>query len=173
MSNQFTITKTIIETNLKQSHGITPTEKCVLITLSSYFGKSEGRTMYSCYPSQSRIAKEVGCVRSTVNNALQKFEALGFVRSRWQLNRHGANTSKLYTWLGIPVTDEQDERESSIEPSDTEVIGTRTDVEETISEIRTVVESTPSTQSEVSHESVPSSDWWNDLEAEIANESPF
>ncbi len=173
MSNQFTITKTIIETNLKQSHGITPTEKCVLITLSSYFGKNEGRTMYSCYPSQSRIAREVGCVRSTVNNALQKFEVLGFVRSRWQLNSHGANTSKLYTWLGIPVTEEQDESESSIEPSETEVMGTRPDVEEPVSEILAVVESTPLTQPEVNHESVPSSDWWNDLEAEIADKSPF
>lgn len=173
MVNQFSITKKIIEANLRLSHSITPTEKCVLITLSSYFGNQENSAVFSCYPSQARIAREVGCVRSTVNSALQKFEELGFLRSRYQLNDSGANTSKLYTWLGIPVTEEQDESESSIEPSETEVMETRAEVEHPVSEMLTVVESTPSPQPEVSNETITTSGWWNDFEAEIADESPF
>ncbi|WP_257972952.1 helix-turn-helix domain-containing protein, partial [Vibrio parahaemolyticus] len=66
-----------MEANLKKSHGLTVTNKSVLVTLSSYFGTRGNSNTYSCYPSQDRIAEQVGCTRSTVNNALQKLERLG------------------------------------------------------------------------------------------------
>ncbi|EPU2896908.1 helix-turn-helix domain-containing protein [Vibrio vulnificus] len=59
--------------------------------------------MFTCYPSQNRIAREVGCTRPTVNSALQKFERLGFLRANYRSTPEGGNTSKLYTWLGIPT----------------------------------------------------------------------
>lgn len=173
MVNQFSITKTIIEANLKQLHGITPTEKLVLVCLSGYLGKPENSTVFSCFPSQTRISREVGCTRSTVNSALQKFERLGFVRSQWRTTPEGGNTSKLYTWLGIPTT-EGLESESSDEPSESDVVETRTEVEEAPTETPVVVESTRVVQPEVRHEPVPTSGWWPDLEAAIAeDESPF
>lgn len=173
MVNQFSITKTIIESNLKQAHGITATEKCVLITLSSYFGNQENPSVFTCYPSQNRIAREVGCTRPTVNSALQKFERLGFLRANYRSTPEGGNTSKLYTWLGIPTTEEL-ESESSDEPSESDVVETRTEVEEALTETPVVVESTPSLQPESRHESVPTSGWWTDLEEAIAeDESPF
>ncbi|WP_061011075.1 helix-turn-helix domain-containing protein [Vibrio sp. CUB2] len=173
MTNQFLITKEIIEANLKQTHGITATEKCVLITLSSYFGDREMPTVFTCYPSQNRIAREVGCTRSTVNSALQKFERLRFLRANYRSTPEGGNTSKLYTWLGIPTTEEL-ESESSDEPSESDVVETRTEVEEALTEMPVVVEPTPALQPESSHESVPASDWWADVEEAIAeDESPF
>ncbi len=50
----------------------------------------------------------------------------------------------------------------------------RTEVEEALTEMPVVVESTRVVQSEVRHEPVPTSGWWPDLEAAIAeDESPF
>ncbi len=169
MINQFAITKEIAEANLRKSHKITPTEKLVLICLSGYFGKPDNSSVFSCYPSQKRLAKEVGCVRSTVNNALQKFEKLGFLSSRYQTNDSGGNTSKLYTWKGIPKTEEQEESENSNESSGQEV-----DVLETqtaISDESTMAIITESS-SPVQRTELP--EWWSDLEAVIdADQSPF
>ncbi|CAK2185109.1 Helix-turn-helix domain-containing protein [Vibrio crassostreae] len=173
MSNQFTITKQIIEANLKQLHNITPTEKLVLVCLSSYLGSPKKDGVYSCFPSQGRLSREAGCVRSTVNSALQKFEELGFIRSLYQVNDSGANTSKLYTWLGIPQTEEQEESEDSAESSQSEVVEIRTEDSEPAPEILVNVESSPLIQPEVSQEPVPTSSWWDDFEAELAEESPF
>ncbi|KHA60429.1 hypothetical protein NL53_10145 [Vibrio variabilis] len=173
MTSQFVITNQILDANLKQSHGYNATEKMVLVILSRYFGKPEGSSVFSCFPSQSTIATRAGCSRSTVNTTLQKLEEDGFVRSRWQTNDSGANTSKLYIWLGIPTTEEQ-ESESSDEPSESDVVEARTEVEEALTETPVVVESTRVVQPEVRPEPVPTAGWWPDLEAAIAeDESPF
>ncbi|MFL0906057.1 helix-turn-helix domain-containing protein [Vibrio parahaemolyticus] len=172
MTSQFVITNQILDANLKQSHGYNATEKMVLVILSRYFGKPEGSSVFSCFPSQSTIATRAGCSRSTVNTTLQKLEEDGFVRSRWQTNDSGANTSKLYIWLGIPATEEPDS-ERSDESNESEVVETRTEVLEAITEVP-VVESARVIQPEVRHEPVPTSGWWPDLEAAIAeDELPF
>ena len=177
MVNQFSITKSIIEANLKLSHGITTTEKCVLIILSNYFGSRENSTVFSCYPSQARIAKEVGCSRSTANKALQKFEDLGFLRSRWQTNASGANTSKLYTWLGISPADERNGSETSINNVETNQLDAgeeRTESAEVADgQVPEVAERLPSTRDFQGMNHTPSSDWWNDFEDELNEESPF
>ncbi len=170
MTNQFLITKEIIEANLKQTHGITATEKCVLITLSSYFGNREIPTVFSCYPSQNRLAKEVGCTRSTVNSALQKFERLRFLRANYRSTSEGGNTSKLYTWLGIPTIEEL-ESESSEETSESEVVEVLT-----VEQSPTPVELPVSTSSESSPRAPTAShifDLHSALEAELTNETPF
>ncbi|MEH0691017.1 helix-turn-helix domain-containing protein [Vibrio cholerae] len=170
MVNQFSITKTIIESNLKQTHGITATEKCVLITLSSYFGNQENPSVFTCYPSQNRIAREVGCTRPTVNSALQKFERLGFLRANYRSTPEGGNTSKLYTWLGIPTTEEL-ECESSEETSESEVVEVLT-----VEQSPTPVELPAPTSSESSPRAPSAShifDLHSALEDELANETPF
>lgn len=172
MTNQFAITKAIIESNLKQSHGITTAEKSVLVTLSNYLGKQENGAVFSCYPSQSRIANLVGCTRSTVNDALQKFERLGFLRANYRTTAEGGNTSKLYTWLGIPSPEDTEESESSTtERNESEVVEERTVTVTPAPVEHTVIEPTISPVDVI--ETRPSSDWWNDFEAEIAEESPF
>ncbi|MUJ28539.1 helix-turn-helix domain-containing protein [Aliivibrio fischeri] len=163
MNNQFMITKNIIETSLKQSHDITPTEKFILVTLSSYLGKNDNDT-YTCYPSQARIARCVGCTRSTVNRTLQKFEDLKFIRSRWRVNAEGGNTSKLYTWIGIPDSQDTNESNEQINIEDNTTtpctennegyLGTRREM---------ILESPPINQP----------DWIDELEHEIENDSPF
>lgn len=172
MTNQFAITKAIIESNLKQSHDITTAEKAVLVTLSSYLGNQENSAVFSCYPSQSRIANLVGCTRSTVNDALKKFERLGFLRANYRTTAEGGNTSKLYTWLGIPSPEDTEESESSIiEPSESEVVEERTVVVSPAPVDNSATEPTISPVEVI--ETRPSSDWWDDFEAEIAEESPF
>lgn len=176
MQNQFSITKSIIEANLKLSHGITATEKCVLIILSNYFGSRENSTVFSCYPSQARIAREVGCSRSTVNRALQRFEDLGFVRSRWQTNASGGNSSKLYTWLGIPSADERNESEISMNNVETNQLDAeeeRTENAEVADgQAPEVTEHLAPTRDPESINHTPTSDWWEALESEL-EESPF
>ncbi|WP_229608390.1 helix-turn-helix domain-containing protein [Vibrio parahaemolyticus] len=169
MTNQFSITKEIAEAKLRETHNVTPTEKLVLLCLSGYFGKPDNSSVFSCYPSQDRLAGEVGCVRSTVNNALQKLEKLGFISSRYRTNDSGGNTSKLYTWKGIPKTEEQEENEDSNESSGLEVnvLETQTAISDE-STMATITES----PSQARRTELP--EWWSDLEAVIeADQSPF
>lgn len=171
MKNQFSLTKLIIESNLKHSHGLTTTEKSVLVTLSSYFGKKDGSTLFQCYPSQERIAAQVGCTRPTVSNTLQKLERLGFISS---CHRH-SHTSKLYTWLGIPTIEEKEIDETSVEleshDSEIEEITGNSEVLE--------IERTERPLMVVSHTNIsPTSssssyNWVDDLDALIAEERPF
>ncbi len=49
----------------------------------------------------------------------------------------------------------------------------RTEDSEPEPEILVDVESSPLIQPEVSQEPVPTSSWWDDFEAELAEESPF
>ncbi|WP_404973522.1 helix-turn-helix domain-containing protein [Vibrio campbellii] len=114
MRNQFAITKEIIEANLKQELNVTALEKLVLICLSNYLGDKNGDGVFTCYPSQSRLAREAGCSRSTVNSALQKLEELSIVRSVYRASEDGGNTSKLYTWIGIPQSSTQETVENVV-----------------------------------------------------------
>ncbi|MCG6459276.1 helix-turn-helix domain-containing protein [Vibrio parahaemolyticus] len=170
MANQFSITKTIIEANLKKLHGITPTEKLVLICLSGYFGKPENSNVFSCFPSQNRIAREVGCTSPTVNSALQKFERLKFLRANYRSTPEGGNTSKLYTWLGIPTTEEP-ESECSEETSESDVVEVLT-----VEQSPTPVELPVPTSSASSPRAPTAShifDLHSALEDELTNEAPF
>ncbi|WP_050918452.1 helix-turn-helix domain-containing protein [Vibrio campbellii] len=170
--NQFSITKQIIEANLKKSHGLTVTDKSVLVTLSSYFGTRGNSNSYSCYPSQDRIAERVGCTRSTVNNALQKLVRLGFIRSSYR----GTNTSKLYTWLGVPVLEEEEAEELSPtnEQGDAVSSESQTDDDSEAEDSHTQVGSTINVVQPLREQTQTTSDWWSDVRQELeAGESPF
>ncbi|HCE1837270.1 helix-turn-helix domain-containing protein [Vibrio parahaemolyticus] len=171
--NQFSITKQIIEANLKKSHGLTVTNKSVLVTLSSYFGTRGNSNIYSCYPSQDRIAEQVGCTRSTVNNALQKLKRLGFISSSYR----GTNTSKLYMWLGIPTLKEEEAEELSPtnEQSETASAESQTGNDSETENSETLVSSTFDTVQLPREQHQATSDWWTDFEQEEleVSESPF
>ncbi|EGQ9819854.1 helix-turn-helix domain-containing protein [Vibrio parahaemolyticus] len=171
--NQFSITKQIIEANLKKSHGLTVTDQSVLVTLSSYFGTRGNSNTYSCYPSQDRIAEQVGCTRSTVNNALQKLERLGFISSSYR----GTNTSKLYTWLGIPTLEEEEAEELSPtnERGETVSSESQTGNDSETENSETLVSSTFDTVQLPREQHQTTSDWWTDFEQEEleVSESPF
>lgn len=171
--NQFSITKQIIEANLKKSHGLTVTDKSVLVTLSSYFGTRGNSNSYSCYPSQDRIAERVGCTRSTVNNALQKLVRLGFIRSSYR----GTNTSKLYTWLGVPVLEEEEAEELSPtnEQGDTVSLESQTDNDSETENSDTLVSSPVDAVQPSREQHQTTSDWWTDFEQEEleVSESPL
>lgn len=171
--NQFSITKQIIEANLKKSHGLTVTDKSVLVTLSSYFGTRGSGNTYSCYPSQDRVAERVGCTRPTVNNALKKLVRLGFIRSSYR----GTNTSNLYTWLGIPTLEEEEAEElsSTNERGDTVSLESQTDNDSETENSDTLVSSTVDAVQLPREQHQTTSDWWTDFEQEEleVSESPF
>ena len=171
--NQFSITKQIIEANLKKSHGLTVTNKSVLVTLSSYFGTRGSSNTYSCYPSQERVAERVGCTRPTVNNALNKLVKLGFIRSSYR----GTNTSKLYTWLGIPTLEKEETEELSPtnERSETVSAESQTGNDSETENSETLVSSTFDTVQLPREQHQATSDWWTDFEQEEleVSESPF
>lgn len=171
--NQFSITKQIIEANLKKSHGLTVAEQSVLVTLSSYFGKQGNSSTYSCYPSQDRIAEQVGCTRPTVNNALQKLERLGFIRSSYR----GTNTSKLYTWLGIPTLEEEETEELSPtnERGDTVSSESQTGNDSDTENSDALASSTVNAVQLPREQHQTTSDWWTDFAQEEleVGESPF
>ncbi|EGQ8297500.1 helix-turn-helix domain-containing protein [Vibrio parahaemolyticus] len=170
--NQFSITKQIIEANLKKSHGLTVTDKGVLVTLSSYFGTRNNSNVYSCYPSQELIAGQVGCTRPTVNNALQKLERLGFIRSSYR----GTNTSKVYTWLGIPTLEEEETEELSPTNEQGDTVSSESQTDESEAEgSHTLTGSTTNAVQPPREQPQATSDWWDDFvqgELEV-DESPF
>ncbi|EIJ0973297.1 TPA: helix-turn-helix domain-containing protein [Vibrio parahaemolyticus] len=171
--NQFSITKQIIEANLKKSHGLTVTDQSVLVTLSSYFGTRGNSNTYSCYPSQDRIAEQVGCTRSTVNNALQKLERLGFISSSYR----GTNTSKLYTWLGIPTLEEEETEDLSSASEQSDAVssesqtGNDSDTENSDALASSIVNAVQLPR----EQHLTTSDWWTDFAQEEleVGESPF
>ncbi|WP_155396573.1 helix-turn-helix domain-containing protein [Vibrio sp. Sgm 5] len=171
--NQFSITKQIIEANLKKSHGLTVTDKSVLVTLSSYFGTRGNSNTYSCYPSQERVAERVGCTRPTVNNALNKLVKLGFIRSSYR----GTNTSKLYTWLGIPTLEKEETEELSPtnERGDAVSLESQTGNDSETENPDTLVSATVDLAQPRSEQHQTTSDWWADFEQEAleVDESPF
>lgn len=94
--NQFELTKTILSVE-PSSVGLTSTEKCVLLHLSVHFNIHSGGLL-TCWPSQTKIASLCGVSRKTVNQALNKCESVGCIKTT---NRK--KTSKEYTWIGFCV----------------------------------------------------------------------
>ncbi|WP_270944093.1 helix-turn-helix domain-containing protein [Vibrio parahaemolyticus] len=162
MRNQFAITKEIIEANLKQLHNVSPIEKLVLIVLSSYLGDKDGNGVFSCYPSQARLARDAGCSRPTVNSALQKFEELSFISSAFRATTDGGNTSKLYTWKGIPQTNQQEDVVTDVDVEYESAFST-TETSELDHSIEVSAQIPPTRQS----------DWWDELEATLEPQPPF
>lgn len=171
-TNQFNVTKQIIEENLKQSHAITPTEKLVLIVLSNYFGYRANEGALTCYPSQKTLADKASCSTVAVNHALKKFENLGFIKSNHRTTKKGGTTSKLYTWLGIPKLKEDtkiEEASSTNKLTESIVLEeeNKNDSEPKITSISNpvVISSNRNTQ--------PDSDWLSGFEQMLANETPY
>ncbi|EKK9971901.1 helix-turn-helix domain-containing protein [Vibrio parahaemolyticus] len=171
--NQFSITKQIIEANLKKSHKSTTTEIMVLVALSSYLSDKRETNVFTCYPSQKTLADNAGCSTVAVNRALKKFEGLGFIKSKYRTTSHGGSTSKLYTWLGIPRPKEEEAENSSSTngASDTVSLESQTaNGSETLAGLTVVdVVQPPREQGQTA------SDWWHDFvqeELEV-DESPF
>ncbi|ENJ1789719.1 MULTISPECIES: helix-turn-helix domain-containing protein [Vibrio] len=175
--NQFSITKQIIEANLKKSHKSTTTETMVLVALSSYLSDKRGINVFTCYPSQKTLADNAGCSTVAVNRALKKFEELGFIKSKYRTTPQGGSTSKLYTWLGIPRPKEEEAENSSPTngASDTVSLESQTDDISETNDSETLAGLTADVVQPPREQGQTTSDWWHDFvqeELEV-DESPF
>ncbi|EJL6404238.1 helix-turn-helix domain-containing protein [Vibrio parahaemolyticus] len=175
--NQFSITKQIIEANLKKSHKSTTTETMVLVALSSYLSDKRGINVFTCYPSQKTLADNAGCSTVAVNRALKKFEELGFIKSKYRTTPQGGSTSKLYTWLGIPRPKEEEAENSSPTngASDTVSLESQTDDVSETNDSETLAGLTDDVVQPPREQGQTTSDWWLDFvqeELEV-DESPF
>ncbi|MGI2994147.1 helix-turn-helix domain-containing protein [Vibrio alginolyticus] len=176
--NQFSITSQIMDANLKQSHGTTPTEKLVLLSLSRFLGDKEKKNVFTCYPSQRTLADKACCSTVAVNRALKKFEELGFIKSCYRTTLHGGSTSKLYTWIGIPKLKEKETEELSAEvkPNNAETLESLTDNGSKSESSHILSGCTVSTVNPNSVQAQhTNSSWWDDFVSEEleTRESPF
>ena len=82
-----------ISTTIHEVHGLTPTQKLVLILLSNYCDENN-----SCFPSHSTIAYLAGIKSSKhISKIIRELSKRGYLRIQYRYKEDGGNKSNLYT----------------------------------------------------------------------------
>jgi DNA-binding Lrp family transcriptional regulator len=80
----FEIQRNIVRNALFSKVKLSPTARLTLLSLATYYNQ-ETKTMY---PSQSRLAREIGCRRPEVCNSIREIEKIGLIISAGKLGEN-------------------------------------------------------------------------------------